>query len=140
MDLCGCIGRMSLFSWKPKVLHRRLIIMLRTKSGTARRLALKSPNPPLLTLSWDINNVSSGISVSFCICRMSLRKVVVSLSIPLGNCPNQLNQCSVSVLCSGGKLCIISESKRCGSFCMVHCVKSFIRVWTSGIAFVLLVP
>jgi hypothetical protein len=105
-----------------------LIIMLRTKSGTARILALKSPNPPLLMLRWDIIIASSGISVSCCICRMSLRNVVVIFSIPLGNCPNQLNQCSVSELCSVGKWCIISESNRCGNFCMVHCVNSFRRV------------
>ncbi len=47
---CGRIGRMSLLMRNPCRARRLHSIVLRTKSGAARMLALRNPSPPLLVL------------------------------------------------------------------------------------------
>ena len=64
MDLRNWVGLMSLLIWNPMLLRRRLSIVFRTKLGTAHRLALMNPSPPLFTFSWDMSVKSVGMSES----------------------------------------------------------------------------
>ena len=73
--------------------------------------------------------------ISFSCCRSSiiLRKVVINASIPFGSGPCQLNQLSELAVLLMGKLCMTSESNKCGNFWRVHWVNNFKRVWMSCI-------
>ena len=50
IDGCGRIGSVSLLMRNPCRARRLQSIVFRTKSGAARKLALRNPSPPLLVL------------------------------------------------------------------------------------------
>ena len=84
------IGWMSLLMLKPRIDRLLQIIMFSTKSGAARRLGLRIPNPPLLILRWHISFEMCGSGSSVNRFSRSWRKEVVMEFISEVRSPVQL--------------------------------------------------
>ncbi len=134
MESCNLMGIMSLLKRNAELLRRLLIIIFKVKYGTARRLALSNPSPPLLVFRDAMRRARCGMLSSDLKSSIVLRKLLMMLSHPAGTGPFQLYQSLAACVVMRGKLCITSESKRCGRFCIVQWENNFSRVCRSGMA------
>ncbi len=119
MESCNWMGSMLLLKRNPELLRLLLIIIFKIKSGTAQRLALRKPSPSLFVFREVIRRDRFGMLSSDLKSSIVLRKSLMIVSHPAGTGPFQLYQSLAASVVMRGKLCITSESKRCGSFCIV---------------------
>ncbi len=120
MESCNWMGIMSLLIWNPELLRRLLSIIFKVKFGTAQRLVLSNPSPPLLMFKKAMRRASCGMLSSGLKSSIVFRNLLMMLSHPAGTGPFQLYQSLAACVVMRGKLCITSESKRCGSFWIVQ--------------------
>jgi hypothetical protein len=126
IDVCNNTGLTSMLDRKPSVARRNDMVVDTMKSGMARWCGNNTPRPPLLGWMWAMYLETVGIC---CMFSRSVKKIVVRLLIPSTRGLDQA--CQLFGSKSNGILCMMSAPSRCGSFCIVHVLKSLSRVWRS---------